>query len=180
MRVITGTARGRRLETLEGNDVRPTPERVKEAVFSAIQFDIEGRHMLDLFAGSGQMGIEALSRGAARVQFCDSSEASLAVLRRNLAATGFAGMADVQKADYASFLATTRQQFDIAFLDPPYHAGILADALVKTAAVMRNTGVILCEHPTDVALPQQAGGFTCKKQYKYGKIAVSLYRNEGE
>ncbi len=180
MRVITGSARGRRLHTLEGNDVRPTPERVKEAVFSAIQFDIEGRQMLDLFAGSGQMGIEALSRGAAKVWFCDIADASLKVVRSNLQSTGFTAQAVVQKADYTSFLATTPEQFDIAFLDPPYAAGILADALAKTVKVMRPTGVILCEHPTEVALPEQVQGFVLQKQYRYGKIAVSMYRHEGE
>ena len=89
MRVITGTARGRRLETLEGEEVRPTTDRIKEAIFSIIQFETEGRVFLDLFAGSGQMGIEALSRGAKEAYFVDNSKKSLDTVKRNLKATGF-------------------------------------------------------------------------------------------
>ncbi|MCI8360918.1 MAG: 16S rRNA (guanine(966)-N(2))-methyltransferase RsmD [Clostridiales bacterium] len=184
MRVITGTARGRRLETLPGEDVRPTAERVKEAIFSIIQFDIEGRRFLDLFAGSGQMGIEALSRGAELAVFVDAAEASVQVVRKNLTDTGLADRARVLRSDYASYLAHAGQTFDIAFLDPPYHAGILRDALEKTAACMRAHGVILCEHPVqrgeEVPLPEQAGDFVKQRVYRYGKVAVTLYRKRAE
>ena len=123
MRVITGSARGRKLKTLEGVDVRPTTDRVKEAVFSIVQFDVQGAAVLDLFAGSGQMGIEALSRGAKLAVFVDSSKRSLEVVRDNLKTTGLAPSSRVVTMDYKSFLAGTRDQFDIAFLDPPYHQG---------------------------------------------------------
>lgn len=185
MRVITGTARGRRLETLSGEDVRPTAERVKEAIFSIIQFDIEGRRFLDLFAGSGQMGVEALSRGAELAVFVDASEASVQVVKKNLADTGLADRARVLRSDYASYLAHAGRDFDIAFLDPPYHAGILRDALEKTAACMKEHGIILCEHPAqrkgeEALLPERAGDFARHKVYRYGKIAVTLYRKRAE
>lgn len=185
MRIITGEARGRRLETLAGEDVRPTAERVKEAVFSIIQFDIEGRRFLDLFAGSGQMGIEALSRGATRAFFVDAADASIQIVRKNLQSVGLMDKATVTRSDYASYLARTGEQFDIAFLDPPYHAGILQDALEKTALCMSSYGIILCEHPVErrgeeALLPECAGAFYKARVYRYGKTAVSLYRKKDE
>ena len=124
MRVITGTARGRRLVTREGEAVRPTTEKVKEAMFSMIQFRIEGRRALDLFAGSGQLGIEALSRGAREVVFVDSSADSAAVVRQNLETTRLAPAAKVYRTDFAAFLQRGGEPFDLAFLDPPYRTGL--------------------------------------------------------
>ena len=117
MRVITGTARGRVLRTLEGEDVRPTTDRVKEAVFSIIQFEIEGRRVLDLFAGSGQLGIEALSRGAASATFVDMSKDSLSAVKYNLEHTKLGDNAKVVQTDALSFLKLTKDKFDIVFLD---------------------------------------------------------------
>ena len=179
MRVITGHARGKRLQTLKGEAVRPTPEKVKEAIFSSIQFDIEGRQFLDLFAGSGQMGIEALSRGAVGCCFCDTSADAIEMIRKNLADCGLADKARVCKTDYAAFLASQTDMFDIAFLDPPYQAGLLLPALGKTVRVMRPYGMILCEHPDDVVLPDHVAGFVRTKQSKYGKVFISFYQKEG-
>ena len=120
MRVITGTAKGRKLKTLEGENVRPTIERVKEAVFSIIQFEIEGRRVLDLFAGSGQLGIEALSRSAASAVFIDADKAAVAVVKENLEVSKLADKATVMQTDALAFLQTSNLTFDIAFLDPPY------------------------------------------------------------
>lgn len=178
MRVITGSRRGSRLSTLPGEDVRPTPERVKEAVFSAIQFDIEGRRMLDLFGGSGQMGIEALSRGASFVRFCEINPAAADVIEKNLEKTGFSPSAAVSRCDYRSCLSLCRETFDIAFLDPPYDSGCLPDALPRVTAVMSDAGIILCEHPSYVSLPESTGGFALARRYRYGKVHVSLYRKE--
>lgn len=179
MRVITGTARGRRLITVDGTElVRPTPERVKEAIFSSVQFDIEGRRILDLFAGSGQLGIEALSRGAKSAVFVDASDVSVDVIKKNVKATGFESVSQIFKCDYKSFVKGTREKFDIAFLDPPYRAGILEDALCCVAEVMSDGGIILCEHPTDITLPENAGIFSVSRNYKYGKIAVTVYRKK--
>lgn len=178
MRVITGYARGKRLATLEGESVRPTPERVKEAVFSSIQFDIEGRRFLDLFAGSGQMGIEALSRGAVQCSFCDASPGAIEVVRRNLENCGLTEKAQIYKTDYAAFLASQREMFDVAFLDPPYKAGLLLPALEKTARVMQPYGIIICEHPAEIELPDEVMGFHRVKRYRYGKINISSYKKE--
>ena len=176
MRVITGTARGRKLLTLEGSDVRPTADRVKEALFSILQFELEGRQVLDLFAGSGQLGIEALSRGAAHCTFVDASKASVAVVQKNLQTTGLAALATVQCADSLLFLGRTHALFDIALLDPPYGKGLLQKALEKLPALMRDGGVIVCEAPKEEALPEQAGPFVLVRRYAYGKITLAVYR----
>ncbi|MBO4431965.1 MAG: 16S rRNA (guanine(966)-N(2))-methyltransferase RsmD [Clostridia bacterium] len=179
MRVITGIARGRKLFTLPGTDtVRPTSEKVKEAIFSAIQFDIEGRRVLDLFAGSGQLGIEALSRGADSAVFVDMSPASLEVVNKNLTATGLASSAEVIRSDYSTFLARTKKTFDIAFLDPPYKSGILLDALEKVTALLSDYAVVFCEHPSDNNLPDVVCGFKTSRVYRFGSIAVTMYKKE--
>ena len=176
MRVITGFARGRKLKTVKGTDVRPTGDRVKEGLFSAIQFDIEGRRVLDLFAGSGQLGIEALSRGAQSAVFVDFSDESLRVVKENLHSTGLEKQATVFKSDFSDFLKTTRLQFDIAFLDPPYAKGFLPTALGLLPRSMSDAGVIICEHPTETVLPEEIEGFKLSRKYKYGKVMLSLYR----
>lgn len=176
MRVITGIARGKNLKTLEGNDVRPTSQKVKEAVFSAIQFDIEGRRVLDLFAGSGQLGIEALSRGAKSAVFVDNSAAALKIIKQNLESVGFNQDARVYNADFASFTAMSRDIFDIAFLDPPYHKGLLVSAIKAVLPLMSDYGIIVCEYPPEVEIPQSIGGYEVAKTYRYGKINVSVYR----
>lgn len=178
MRVITGTARGRRLETLEGEDVRPTTDRVKEAVFSVIQFETEGRVFLDLFAGSGQMGIEALSRGATRAYFADSAKKSVETVRRNLNKTNLSDRAKVFHSDYRSFLSMCSERFDIAFLDPPYSAGILPDALERVAEHMKDTGVIIAENPVNEEILSNYGEFVLDRQYRYGKIRISTFRHK--
>ncbi len=176
MRVITGSARGMRLRTLEGSSVRPTSEKVKEAVFSMLQFDIEGRRVLDLFAGCGQMGIEALSRGAESVCFVDSSQDSIKVIKDNLSSTRLSERAEVEKRDFKMFLSTTAKQFDIAFLDPPYHEGYYDDALALLTPLMSSYGIIVCEHPSDVSLPETVDDFRIAKQSRYGKICISVFR----
>ncbi len=180
MRVITGLAKGRKLETLTGTDVRPTTDMIKEAVFSAIQFDIEGRAFLDLFAGSGQMGIEAISRGADRAVFIDANPDAVAVIKSNLSKTGFTDKSKVFRSDYFSFLASTSEKFDIAFLDPPYRLDILEKALNTVTGVMQPHGIIICEHPLDVTVPDKINGFALERQRKYSKIIISIYRKDSE
>lgn len=180
MRVITGIAKGRKLETLVGNDVRPTTDMVKEAIFSSIQFDITGCLFLDLFAGSGQMGIEAISRGAANCVFTESNPEAITVIKKNLDKTGFSDKAEVIKTDCFYFLKTTSKKFDIAFLDPPYKLNLLSTALENVSKVMNTNGIIICEHPLDVVLPQKINGFSLKKSRKYGKINISIYRKDSE
>ena len=178
MRAITGKARGRRLETLTGEDVRPTADRIKEAIFSALQFEIEGRLFLDLFAGSGQMGIEALSRGAAGAVFVDESRESAGVVRKNLQSTGLMENASVMNMDSIGFLKMKSGKFDIAFLDPPYRTGLLQKALELVVGSVKKTGVIVCESPLDEELPENCGDFTVDRTYRYGKIKVTMYRHK--
>ncbi len=178
MRVITGSARGRRLRTLEGNDVRPTTDKIKEAVFSSIQFEIEGSRVLDLFSGSGQLGIEALSRGADSAVFVDLNPHAIDIIKENLKVTNLNGLARVVRSDSFSFIASTDERFDIAFLDPPYRDGILEKSLSAVTGIMNDGGIIICERPIDISLPETIFGFKGKKQLKFGKILVSVYRKE--
>ncbi len=178
MRVITGTARGRRLETLQGEDVRPTADRIKEAVFSIIQFQIEGRVFLDLFAGSGQMGIEALSRGAKEAYFVDSAKKSVEIVKRNLSTTKLEQNAKVLQTDFRSFLSMSSAAFDIAFLDPPYGMGALQEALAALPQHMKDTGVIIAENPVNEEVLPQYGDFVLDRQYRYGKIKITTFRHK--
>lgn len=179
MRVITGKARGVKLLTLEGESVRPTSEKTKEAVFSAIQFEIEGRRVLDLFAGSGQLGIEALSRGAERAVFIDQSAEALEVVKLNVKKSGFEKQAVISRMDYFQFLKGTKEVFDIAFIDPPYAAGFVLTALEGVTKIMSNYGIIVCEHPADVEMPESINGFKLSRQYKYGKlVTVTIFKKE--
>lgn len=181
MRVITGSARGMNLETLEGTDVRPTSQKVKEAIFSAINFEIEGRRILDLFAGSGQLGIEALSRGAERCVFTDASQKSIDVIKRNVQKTGFLSQSVICRTEYSSFLKGTKEVFDIAFIDPPYMEGLTVDALTLCSKVMSSFGIIVVEHPQEVQLPEETNGFKIYRTYKYGKlINVTIYKKNME
>ena len=176
MRVITGSARGRRLRTLEGKDVRPTTDMVKEAMFSIIQFDIEGKKVLDLFSGCGQLGIEAISRGADFVTFVDKSKQSIDVINENIKTVGFAQNSKVVNKDYAAFLSGCTDKFDIVFLDPPYSIGLLQEALLKLDKALKDTSTVICEHPYGENMPDFAANLPKFKQYKYGKVAVTVYK----
>lgn len=179
MRVITGTARGRKLNTLQGMAVRPTADRVKEALFSILQFELEGRRILDLFAGSGQLGIEALSRGARAATFVDSDKEAFAVTMENLKLTALSQQAQVLHTDALHFLDASRETFDILFLDPPYGSGLLQTALPKAVRLMAPGGVLVCEHAQEEVLPQEVPPFSISRQYRYGKVWLTLYRREG-
>lgn len=178
MRVITGIARGKRLVTSEGVEVRPTPERVKEALFSAIQFDIEGREILDLFAGSGQIGIEALSRGAKRAVFVDQNPVSIDHINTNLKNTGLENNAKVIRGDYNAVLLGMTDTFDYVFLDPPYNSGFLQKALKTVQKNLKLHGIIICEHPKEQVLPQELDDFKIKKCYRHGKVCLTVYERK--
>ncbi len=181
MRVITGKARGRKLVTVEGTEVvRPTADSVKEAIFSAIQFEIEERRVLDLFAGSGQLGIEALSRGAAECWFVDSAAVSIKAVRDNLKSTGFEGEAKVVNMPFSAFLKSTKAVFDIAILDPPYNYNLIRKALPNLTEKMSENGVIICEHEKECTLPQRVGRFELAKLLRHSRTSVSIYRPAAE
>lgn len=180
MRVITGTARGVRLKTPDGLQTRPTAERVKEALFSAIQFEIEGRAVLDLFAGSGQLGIEALSRGAESAVFVDEGKVPVSCIRENLQKTKMESCTAVVQSDYQSYLSTCRRKFGLIFLDPPYEGKMLENALDKIIAfdILSSGGIIVAERPEGKALDAEYPGYQRSKDYRYGKTSIAIYRKE--
>ena len=178
MRVITGTARGRRLKELDGMETRPTTDRVKEGLFSALQFEIAGRSVLDLFSGTGQLGIEALSRGADRAVFVDHRTEAVQLVRENLKLTGLDQRARVVQGDALEFLRTAGELFDLIFLDPPYAAGLLEPALAQIAEfdILRSHGTIVAESPADRELPALPPPYGVWRTYRYGKIGLTIYR----
>ncbi len=175
MRVITGSARGRKLKAPEGYDTRPTTDMVKEAVFSIIQFMLPYASVLDLFAGSGQIGIEALSRGAKKATFVDSGKAPREVIRENLQLTGFTKQSRVINQDVVDFTKTAVEVYDIIFLDPPYHMGYPEKILPLLERILSDDGIVVVEHGNDEILPEEVSGLIQKKRYRYGKTAVTTY-----
>ena len=177
MRVITGSARGRRLKTPEGQDIRPTTDNVKESVFNILQFDIEGRRVLDLFAGTGQLGIECLSRGAREAVFIDSDREAVKIVRENLKTCGFS--APVLQQDALSYLGACGK-FDLIFVDPPYDAGLYEAVLEKINSVdiLSDGGIILCESRRETVLPDMRRPYCKKKEYRYGRVKLCLYAKE--
>lgn len=177
MRVIAGSAKLRRLEPIKGQNIRPTPDKVKEAIFTIIQFDIEGRKVLDLFAGTGQLGIEALSRGAKSAVFVDKSTAAIETIRKNLVLTNLYNKSQVYKMSFDSYLRSCTEKFDIALLDPPYNRNLLPLALPAVADHMNPGSLIVCEHSDKDILPLSMGNFEIMRTYKYGTVRLTLYRN---
>ena len=176
MRVITGSAKGRRLKTLPGLDVRPTIEGVKEAIFSIVQFDIEDAVVLDLFAGSGQLGIEALSRGARKAVFVDNSSESVKIIRENLAHTKLEDRAVVVNMPNSAFLKSTNETFDIAVLDPPYDHKLIQKSMPQLIEKMSDYGIIICEHERNTVLPESYGDFKVSRIHRHGKTTLTVYR----
>lgn len=180
MRVITGKARGVQLKTPDGMLTRPTADRVKEALFSIINFDIPGARVLDLFGGTGQLGIEALSRGAKNAVFVDAREDACRNIRENLKRTKLEEQAKVIRGDYLDYLRRCKEQFDIVILDPPYAEVFLENALICIAEIdiLQTDGIIVTERPLGKELPFELEGFTRSKDYKYGKTLLTLYRKD--
>lgn len=180
MRVISGTARGTKLESLEGLSTRPTIDRVKEGIFSSIQFSVPGARVLDLFAGSGQMGIECLSRGAVRGVFVDSNRDAVNIVIRNVKACSLFDKARVVNMSAQDFLRTTKDEFDLVFLDPPYSMGILDEIMEKVYQITAPGGIIMAESELGWSLKKEIPGLVQKKQYKYGKVLVTKFVKENE
>ncbi len=176
MRVITGTARGRRLVSAEGMDVRPTTDKVKESLFSIIQFELEGRSVLDLFAGSGQLGIEAISRGAERAVFVDSNKKSVEIIKQNISLVHFEKESSVVFSDSFSYLASAREKFDIVILDPPYNKQLCDKAFPLLPGVLKETSVVICETQSDELLPEKVASLEIDREYKYSSVKLTVYR----
>ena len=177
MRVITGSARGRKLKEPQGFDIRPTTDRVKEAIFNICQFDVEGRRVLDLFGGTGQLGIEAKSRGAAQVDIVDSARESIGLIRENVRTVGL----DVRviQADAITFLRSCGS-YDLIFLDPPYDSGLAEKALeqIKAFDILSNGGIIICETREETLLPAPEPPYVLKKEYRYGRVKLTTITKE--
>ena len=178
MRVITGSARGIQLKTPEGMTTRPTTDRVKEATFSIIHFEIPGADVLDLFGGTGQLGIEALSRGAKSAVFVDAGEPACRLIRENLKRTKLEAQGKVVRSDYLAYLARAKEQFDIILLDPPYAEVFLESAIKKITEIdiLRQNGIIVAERPLGKELPWEFPGYNRSKDYKYGNTLLTIYR----
>ena len=180
MRVITGKAKGISLKTPEGMLTRPTADRVKEALFSIVQFEIPGAKVLDLFGGTGQLGIEALSRGATQAIFVDAREDACKLIRENLKRTKLDQQGTVIRSDYLDYLKRCRQKFNVIILDPPYAEVFLENALkmITEIDILETDGIIIAEHPNGKELPWDFDGFTRSRDYKYGNTLITLYRKD--
>lgn len=180
MRVITGKARGVVLKTPNGMSTRPTADRVKEALFSIIQFDIPTARVLDLFGGTGQLGIEALSRDAKSAVFVDASKDACALIRENLKRTKLESQARVICTDYASFLRSCVEMYDIIFLDPPYFEDFLENSLklISEIDILQSGGIIVAERPVGKELLCQFPGYTRSKDYKYSSTLLTVFRKD--
>lgn len=181
MRVISGRVRGVRLKTPEGMQTRPTADRVKEALFSILQFELPGKKILDLFGGTGQLGIEAISRGAKEAVFVDQSDKACKLIRENLRLAKMEKEGRVVRGDYLAFLRSTKEKFDIILLDPPYAEVFLENALnlITEIDILHSDGIIVAECPFGKELPGEFPGYIRSKDYKYGNTVLTLYRKQG-
>ena len=180
MRVIAGKAKGTVLKTPEGMQTRPTADRVKEALFSILQFELPGARVLDLFGGTGQLGIEAISRGAKSAVFVDASDAPCRLIKENLRRAKMDSEGKVVRADYLQFLSQCTETFDIILLDPPYAEVFLENAIKKISEIdiLQSGGIIVSERPAEKALNMEIEGYSRTKDYKYGKTVLTLYRKD--
>jgi len=179
MRIITGKAKGIKLKTLEGVQTRPTAERVKEAIFSSLQFDIENRHILDLFSGSGQMGLEALSRGAATATMIDKSYEAIKIIKENAEKTKLKNQCNIYNTDALDFLQRNKnQKFDIIFLDPPYESKLYAPILnqIYDHNIIKESSIIICESNYDFFDEKLNSKFEITKRAQYGKIIITTLK----
>ena len=180
MRVISGKARGVLLKTPDGLITRPTADRVKEAMFSIIQFDLPGARILDLFGGTGQLGIEALSREAKSAVFVDEREDACKLMRENLKRTKLENSARVVRSDYANYLRNCKEKFDIIFLDPPYAEVFLENSLnlITEIDILQSGGIIVAERPAGKELLCNFPGYTRSKDYKYSSTILTIFRKD--
>lgn len=177
MRVITGKARGKKLKEPADYSIRPTTDNVKESIFNIIQFDIEGRRILDLFAGTGQLGIECISRGAREVTFVDQSKDAVALVKANLKSCGFE--AKVCMEDSVSFLQRAGS-YDLIIIDPPYATGLINSALeiINSVDILSEGGIIVCESSSDKLMPEMTAPYFKRREYRYGKVKITTYGKE--
>ncbi|MCI8688460.1 MAG: 16S rRNA (guanine(966)-N(2))-methyltransferase RsmD [Lawsonibacter sp.] len=181
MRIISGSARGRRLKEPMGMDTRPTTDKVKESLFNIIQFELEGRRVLDLFAGTGQLGLEALSRGAEHCTFVDQRREAAALVKENVKLCRFEGQARVVQGESQAFLRACGEKFDVIFLDPPYQTNLLEQCIEKITRfdILREHGIIVCESGTEWTIPPLEPPYEAGREYRYGQIKLTVCRRAG-
>lgn len=175
MRIIAGEMRSRTILAPKGTDTRPTLDRTRESLFNIIAAWCPDARVLDLYAGSGQLGIEALSRGAARCVFLDENREAVSIVMRNCKACGVFDRSRVNVGEAARYLSACREQFDVVLLDPPFHNGTLENILPIVDKCVAPGGIVICESETKLVLPAEVGGLQLKKQYKYGKVLLWKY-----
>lgn len=177
MRVISGSSRGKKLFSLEGTDTRPTTDRVKESIFNIISPYIYGSTVLDLFAGSGALGIEALSRGANLAVFCEKGRKAIEIIEKNLSATGLLDKAIIEKTDFFEYLSKSNCVFDIIFIDPPYASGFYDSALsvIAKRCLLSDDGIIITERSSDLCAPS-GNDFELVTDRRYGNSTVSIFK----
>ncbi|MBO4235400.1 MAG: 16S rRNA (guanine(966)-N(2))-methyltransferase RsmD [Firmicutes bacterium] len=177
MRIISGEYRGRKLETPINNDVRPTTDKVKEAMFSILMPYTEDAICLDLFAGTGGLGLEALSRGASYCVFCDKDRASISLIKENIRRCGAEAKSKVIQGDYMKALERATGKFDIIIIDPPYNSGIYEKCLssIEKLDLLSDEGIIIVEHEKNGELSDYFGKYTKIKDRSYGKTILTLY-----
>jgi len=177
MRIIAGSLKGRKLESLKGNDVRPTGDKVKEAIFSMIDEYLEESVVVDLFSGTGNLGLEALSRGAKKCYFGDNRPESIRVTKANIEYCKVAEQSVVFAGHFEKVLSKLPEKADIIFLDPPYDKGFMISCFEKICAleVLNENGIIVAEHGLNEKLPAVLCGFSKIKERRYGTIWVSLF-----
>lgn len=181
LRVIAGELRGRRLVAPEGLETRPTSDKVKEALFSIIQFELEGAEFLDLYAGSGQMGIEAISRGAEKSVFVDFGKKPCECIKQNVVSLGISDKAEIYQKGVEDFLSTHNKKYDFIFLDPPYKKDMINPLLERAAELCKDSGAIICEISRGEDVFEEVGGFYLKKRYRYSKTELAVFRKrDGE
>ena len=181
MRIISGQARGRRLKELQGMDTRPTTDKVKEGLFNIIQFELEGRRVLDLFGGTGQLGLEALSRGSESCVFVEQRRDAQNLIRENIKTCGFEDRSRVVAGDALAYLTSCREKYDVIFLDPPYQTDLLEKSmeLITKFDILREHGIMVCESAAEKTLPPLAPPYEMGREYRYGQIKLTICRRAG-
>lgn len=181
LRVISGSAKGHKLKTIGGKETRPTADRVKESVFNIISGFVAGARVLDLYSGTGNLGIEALSRGAVFSLFVEKSRESILTIKHNLLHTKLSEKSSVMAMDVFTALdklSKESRKFDIIFLDPPYNKNLVEKTLkcLVESDIIEQDGIIIAEHDLKDEVPQEAGHLKRFRYQKYGDTAVSFYR----
>ena len=187
MRVVSGLQKGRRLKEPEGQDLRPTPARVREALASILAHRIQGARVLDLYAGTGALGLETLSRGAHQVVFVENHVVSTRILRENITRCGYDERSVVVTQDVETFLASpppcgAPAVFDLVFADPPYHATDLIRLLerLNLSGKIASQGIVILEHFFKHPVPDRTGTLTQTRQSRYGDTMLTFYQRSME